>query len=117
MLTTQVTGGSAPVNTLPNSALFSNPAIGNEIQTLAFTGTPPTTFTLTFQAATPNSVAIKTASITFGSGGATLAASMQTELEKVVVKLLAKRQEDRYQTPAEVLADLEPIAEKEGVEL
>ena len=38
-------------------------------------------------------------------------------LEQVVVKLLTKHQEDRYQTPAELLADLEPIAEKQGVEV
>jgi serine/threonine-protein kinase len=31
-------------------------------------------------------------------------------LEKVVMKMLARRQEDRYQTPAELLEDLEPIA-------
>jgi len=37
-------------------------------------------------------------------------------LEKVVLKLLARRQEDRYQTPAEFLTDLEPIAEDQGVE-
>jgi serine/threonine-protein kinase len=39
------------------------------------------------------------------------------DLEKVVVKLLARRQEDRYQTPAELLEDVEPIAEDLGVEL
>jgi hypothetical protein len=31
-------------------------------------------------------------------------------LEKVVLKMLARRQEDRYQTPAELLADVVPIA-------
>jgi serine/threonine-protein kinase len=38
-------------------------------------------------------------------------------LEKVVLKMLARRQEDRYQTPAELLADVEPIAGELGVEL
>jgi len=38
-------------------------------------------------------------------------------LEKVVLKLLAKRQEARYQSPAELLADLEPVAEKQGVKV
>jgi serine/threonine-protein kinase len=38
-------------------------------------------------------------------------------LEKVVLKMLAKRQEDRYQTPAELLADLGPIAKEEAVEV
>jgi pSer/pThr/pTyr-binding forkhead associated (FHA) protein len=33
-------------------------------------------------------------------------------LDKVVLKMLAKRQEDRYQTPAELLGDLEPIEEE-----
>jgi hypothetical protein len=33
-------------------------------------------------------------------------------LEKVVLKMLTKRQEDRYQTPAELLEDLEPIEEE-----
>jgi pSer/pThr/pTyr-binding forkhead associated (FHA) protein len=37
-------------------------------------------------------------------------------LEKVVLKMLAKRQEDRYQTPAELLADLEPIAAEQAAE-
>jgi hypothetical protein len=44
-------------------------------------------------------------------------AAIPAALEQVVMKILAKRQEDRYQTPAELLADLEPIAEKQGVEV
>lgn len=43
-------------------------------------------------------------------------AAIPAALEKVVLKMLAKRQEDRYQTPAELLADLEPIAAEQGVE-
>jgi pSer/pThr/pTyr-binding forkhead associated (FHA) protein len=46
-----------------------------------------------------------------------LNAAIPASLEQVVVKLLAKRQEDRYQTPAELLSDLEPIAAKLGVEV
>jgi pSer/pThr/pTyr-binding forkhead associated (FHA) protein len=38
-------------------------------------------------------------------------------MEKVVLKLLARRQEDRYQTAAELLEDVEPIAEELGVEV
>jgi serine/threonine-protein kinase len=44
-----------------------------------------------------------------------LSADTPPALETVVLKLLAKRQEDRYQTPAELLSDLEPIAEAEEV--
>jgi hypothetical protein len=33
------------------------------------------------------------------------------------MKMLAKHQEDRYQRPADLLADLEPIAEAEGIEV
>jgi pSer/pThr/pTyr-binding forkhead associated (FHA) protein len=47
----------------------------------------------------------------------TLNPAIPAPLEQVVLKLLAKRQEDRYQTPAELLADLEPIAAKQGVEI
>jgi hypothetical protein len=46
----------------------------------------------------------------------TLNPAIPAPLEQVVLKLLAKRQEDRYQTPAELQADLEPIAAKQGVE-
>jgi hypothetical protein len=38
------------------------------------------------------------------------------ELDKVVMKMIARRQEDRYQTPADLLADLKPIAAEQGVE-
>jgi pSer/pThr/pTyr-binding forkhead associated (FHA) protein len=38
------------------------------------------------------------------------------ELERVVMKMIARRQEDRYQTPADLLADLKPIAAEHGVE-
>lgn len=41
-------------------------------------------------------------------------AGIPAGLERVVLKMLAKRQEDRYQTPAELLAELEPIAEDVG---
>jgi serine/threonine protein kinase len=37
--------------------------------------------------------------------------------EAVVLKMLARRREDRFRTPAEVLAELESLAESEGVEL
>jgi pSer/pThr/pTyr-binding forkhead associated (FHA) protein len=37
-------------------------------------------------------------------------------LEKVVMKMIARRQEDRYQTPAEMLADLKPVAAELAVE-
>jgi hypothetical protein len=38
------------------------------------------------------------------------------ELEQVVMKMIARRQEDRYQTPADLLAALKPIAAEHGVE-
>jgi len=37
------------------------------------------------------------------------------ELEKIVLRLLAKRPEDRYPTPAELVADLEGFAKEKGV--
>jgi hypothetical protein len=40
----------------------------------------------------------------------TLNAAIPALLEKVVLKMLAKRPDDRYQTPAELLADLEQVA-------
>jgi hypothetical protein len=43
----------------------------------------------------------------------TLNAAIPPALERIVLKLLAKHQEDRYQTPAELLADLEPITSAE----
>jgi hypothetical protein len=46
----------------------------------------------------------------------TLNREIPPRLEQVVVKLLAKLPEDRYATPAELLADLEPIAAELGVE-
>jgi hypothetical protein len=38
-------------------------------------------------------------------------------LEQVVMKMLARRQEDRYHAPAEMLADLKPIAAEQGIEV
>jgi len=43
--------------------------------------------------------------------------TIPTQLEKVVMKLLKKQPEHRYQTPAELLADLEPIARDQEVEV
>ncbi len=40
----------------------------------------------------------------------TINPDVSAPLEKVVMKMLARRQEDRYQTPNELLADLKPIA-------
>lgn len=39
------------------------------------------------------------------------------KLSAVVMLLLARRPEDRYQSPADLLADLEEIAESEGIEV
>lgn len=36
-------------------------------------------------------------------------------LESAVLKMLAKRQEDRYQKPEDLLADLEPVGQEQGV--
>ncbi len=47
----------------------------------------------------------------------TLNAAVPAPLEQIVMKLLAKRQEDRYQTPAQLMADLGPVAAKHGVEV
>jgi hypothetical protein len=41
--------------------------------------------------------------------------SIPGAVEAVVLKLLARHQEDRYQTPAELLAELEPITKDAGV--
>ena len=41
----------------------------------------------------------------------TLNSSIPLPLEKAVMKMLAKRQEDRYQTPTDLLAVLEPLKE------
>jgi hypothetical protein len=41
--------------------------------------------------------------------------SIPGAMEAVVLKMLARHQEDRYQTPAEVLSDLEPVAKAEGM--
>jgi serine/threonine protein kinase len=43
--------------------------------------------------------------------------SIPEALEKAVVRMLARHQEDRYQTMREVVTDLETIAEEEDVEL
>jgi serine/threonine-protein kinase len=40
----------------------------------------------------------------------TLNPDVPAALEKVVMKMLARRQEDRYQSPADLLADLKPVA-------
>ncbi len=39
------------------------------------------------------------------------------ELEFVVMRMLAKRQEDRYQSPTDVLADLRPIVKAHGIKV
>jgi pSer/pThr/pTyr-binding forkhead associated (FHA) protein len=41
----------------------------------------------------------------------TINSAVPAPLEKVVMKMLARRQEDRYQAPADLLAALEPIAD------
>jgi serine/threonine-protein kinase len=46
----------------------------------------------------------------------TINANVNPKLEKVVMKMLARRQEERYATPAELLAELGPIAAELGVE-
>jgi hypothetical protein len=46
----------------------------------------------------------------------TLNPAVPTRLDKVVMKMIARRQEDRYQTPAELLDDLKPIAAELGIE-
>lgn len=71
-LTVQPTGGTATLAPLTDG-LTNNTSIGNEIQTLSFSGTPSGTFTLTFNGLT-------TAPITYGSGGAALAADIQAKL-------------------------------------
>jgi serine/threonine-protein kinase len=43
--------------------------------------------------------------------------SIPAAFEKAILKMLAKRQEDRFQTPADLLRHLERIAEQEGVKL
>jgi pSer/pThr/pTyr-binding forkhead associated (FHA) protein len=45
-----------------------------------------------------------------------LNAEVSAPLEKVVLKMTARRQEDRYPTPAALLADVEPIAGELGIE-
>ncbi len=47
----------------------------------------------------------------------TLNYTIPPSLEKVVLKLLIKPQDDRYKTAAELLADIEPLASKEEVEV
>jgi serine/threonine protein kinase len=39
------------------------------------------------------------------------------ELEFIVMRMLAKRQEDRYQSPSDVLADLRPIIKAHGIKV
>jgi serine/threonine protein kinase len=39
------------------------------------------------------------------------------DFEVVIMRLLAKHQEDRYQSPAEVLADLDPIVKSHGLQM
>ncbi|HEX5272340.1 MAG TPA: FHA domain-containing serine/threonine-protein kinase, partial [Gemmataceae bacterium] len=39
----------------------------------------------------------------------TINPDVPADLEKVVMKMVARRQEDRYQTPGELLADLKPV--------
>ncbi len=46
----------------------------------------------------------------------TLNPEVPPALEQVVMKMIARRQEDRYQTPAELLADLKPVVAELGVE-
>ncbi len=46
----------------------------------------------------------------------TINADVSAAMEKVVLKMVARRQEDRYATPAALLADLEPIATELGIE-
>ncbi len=41
--------------------------------------------------------------------------SVPATLEGIVLKMLTKHQEDRYPTPAEMLAELEPVAKEVGV--
>jgi serine/threonine-protein kinase len=43
--------------------------------------------------------------------------SIPEPMERVVLRMLARRQEDRYQNVADVVADLDRIAQKEGVQL
>jgi|GEM_PF-2003064 pSer/pThr/pTyr-binding forkhead associated (FHA) protein len=42
----------------------------------------------------------------------TLNAEIPPAVERIVLKLLAKHQEDRYQTPGELISDLEPLVEE-----
>lgn len=42
--------------------------------------------------------------------------SIPAEMERIVMKMLAKRQEERYATPAELLADLQPLVPEEEEE-
>jgi hypothetical protein len=47
----------------------------------------------------------------------TLNENVPASLDKVVMKMLARRQENRYQTAAELLEEVEPIAEELGIEV
>lgn len=42
----------------------------------------------------------------------TLNADIPANIERIVLKLLAKHQEERYQSPAELVSDLEPLVEE-----
>ena len=73
---TQPASGLAPVATPSGSeGPTNNPAIGNEIQTLTFTGAP--TFALSV-------LGRQSGNLSYGSGGATLAAAIQTELDALL---------------------------------
>jgi serine/threonine-protein kinase len=46
----------------------------------------------------------------------TINSEVPAALEQIVMKMIARRQEDRYHTPAEMLADLKPVAAEQGIE-
>ena len=47
----------------------------------------------------------------------TINPNVPAALDKVVMKMLARRQENRYQTPGDLLAEVDAIAEELGVEV
>jgi hypothetical protein len=75
------------------------------------TGRPP------FIGDTPDEILEQVRGTTKVARPSTLNDDVSAEMDKVVMKLLARRQENRYQTPAELLADVGPIAEELGVEV